>query len=205
MLDLNQITSYVTVIASFLGGLAVLYRYIAVPSVKAVKKISHTSEELTKSLPILLELAGQFSKEGKLTLPDKIKELNDFTVANFELLKALGNKLKIAWYQSDLHGNYTYISDELAVLMGINLGQSLGGGWKNAVCEPYRENVIQEWMEAVKEKRELDINYAYCHGMTHKEVPVHVRAYPIKNMNSDVIGFIGIVTPETANNFGYQN
>lgn len=204
MMDLETLTTLSTQIGAVLAGCAALLRYVAFPSLKAVKKLRLTSEELTKSLPILLELAERFSKEGKLILPNKLQELQDSVIVNAEVLRALGNKLKLCWYRTDANGNYVYISNELSKLMGITLEQSLGNGWKNSICTQFRENVVDEWNLSIKEKREFNFDFAFCHTPTHKEIPVNSHTHLIKDGN-EIIGHIGIVTPVDDSSCGYQN
>ena len=205
MIDLNQLTVYLTQIVGFGVAIAGFWRYCLTPGMKAVRKVSQTSEELTKSLPILLELAGRFSDNGRLVLPDRIQELQDSVTINTEVLRVLGNKLKLCWYKADVNGNYVYISNELTKLMNITLEQSLGNGWKSSICDRFKENVIEEWNLSVQERREFDMNFAFCQNSTHKEILINSHSHVIKNDKNEIIGFIGVVTPADDSCSGYQN
>ena len=198
MMDLTEITKYWSQIASLFGALYAGWRYIAQPTLRVSRKIQNTSEELSKALPVLLQLAKRYSSsDGELNLPEKIQELQHSVAINYELLKALGNKLNIAWYQSDINGDCVYISNELSKLMGLTLDQAKGSGWKNAVQEGDRVRVADEWENSVKEQREFDLNYSYYQFATSTEIPIHCHSYKILNESGKIIGFIGIVTETT--------
>jgi len=195
MMDLTEITKHWSQIVSLFGGLYACWRYVASPALKVSRKIQNTSEELSKALPVLLQLAKRYSSDdGELNLPEKIQELQHSVTISHELLKALGNKLNIAWYQTDINGDCLYISNELSKFMGLTLEQAKGSGWKNAIQESDRVRVAEEWRTSVKEQREFDLNYSYHQFSNKKDIPIHCHSYKILNEEGKIIGFIGIVT-----------
>lgn len=202
-MDLSQLNQYSAQIAGILAALVALYRFVVSPLLRIVKRTRNTSEDLAKALPILLELSKTFStNDGKLTLPGEIKELQQLSKINADLLRALGNKLNLCWFRSDANGNCVYASNKLLELMGITLEQSLGSGWKNSICSKFRDKVIEDWDMAIKEKREFDLEYAYCQGLSHKEIQIHCHGYKIE-LGGEIIGYIGIVTPINESSVGY--
>jgi hypothetical protein len=168
-MDLTQLTQHSTQIATILAVLISLWRYVVNPIVKVGKRVHKTSEELTKSLPILLQLSREFSsKSGELTLSETIRGLQINAAINLKILKILSNKFNLAWFHASSSGEYLYISENLLNLMGLDFEQAKGHGWRNAICEKNRNIVITEWEKSISEKREFDSTFTYCKFSNHE-------------------------------------
>ena len=194
-MELDEIIKFGTQIVALCGILASAWRYIIQPVLKTTQKIKATSEELSQALPVLLQLSKFYSKNGIFNLPDKLQTIHYLALLNTEKHKAFGDKLEIAWFEADANGDCIFVSKKYKELCGMTFEQIKDKGWKNAVAEEDRDKVASEWNDSVKEKREFDLAYYFQNMQTEEKTKVHTHAYPAKNENGEIIGYVGIIMP----------
>lgn len=164
-----------------------------------------TAGLLTTSTAVIVAIAGVYRWGSKIYC--KVARIYDELTPNgggsikdainrIEAMQLAGLQLtgKAHWI-SDPEGKCTFASTKLANLMGVHPEQVMGWGWVSSVAPQFRASVKEEWIQAVKDRREFHATYAYQHS-DGKLVPVTGHAIPVIHAQTRaVVGMIGWAVP----------
>ena len=156
----------------------------------------------------LLDIPEQFSSNGGSTLRDVIDKIRldlvdlkyNMLISNGEI-KAVMSFLgetnpKLIFWEADSNGEWISISNKWLELTSLDIRNSLGFGWLNAICEDYRDKVLELWLDSVKQKREIHSEFNIYNYLTDKEISVECHSIVIRDINNLPIRYIGIIIPK---------
>jgi PAS domain S-box-containing protein len=182
------IKTYILEIAAVVGALIFIWKSILVPFGKRYKQLTNIYDNLEKTMPIITNLANDFKPNGGNSLRDVINRIDKNTEGANSRLWITLELTPHAYYESDETGKYVKANKNWSQLNGLQLTEALGYGWINSVKEDERERVREEWNLALVQLREFDLFYKL-----NSDIMVHNRAYPIKTIKGDVLGWVGVI------------
>lgn len=108
-------------------------------------------------------------------------------------LASLVSAAPVGVYETDLHGNCTFVNDKWCELAGMSAKQALGKGWINALYPQDRDQVFTAWQSFVDHDTPFRQEYRFSptDGPTRW---VYGEANPIKGPDNNTIGYTGTIT-----------
>jgi len=95
---------------------------------------------------------------------------------------------------TDAEGNYTWINDTLMHKVGAeSSNEMLGDNWINTIHPADRKFVIEEWENAVKGKRSLNIHFRFINLKTQLPISAHSIVTPAFCFDGSLIGYNAII------------
>lgn len=186
-MTIDQLTQYATVISAIGGGLYGFWKFILKPIHGLIKKINQTSSNISESLPILIEIAKDFGANNKLKDIIIFNKIN--SLFNRQRGRIIIDHLDLIYLESDLNGKCAYVSQEWTKLTNLDLEQSLGDGWTNAIHADDRSQIINLWNHAIKHKIIFDANFKIING---KKINCHTWIVRHPENSIDITGAISI-------------
>jgi len=179
----------------FIGAVLTLFAFVkkvVIPMFKKGKvhlgKVSKMVELATNSGEVLDLLRDVASSVKGIQRSTESIELEIFMSA--ERFKSLVNLLDIGIWEADDNGSFIYVNRMLLAMTGYSQERMLGNGWISSISEEDRERVREEWFQSVKDKREMNIHFAFI-NMDGGKVDVRAITSPIKSKNGSIVNFIG--------------
>jgi PAS domain S-box-containing protein len=99
-------------------------------------------------------------------------------------------------FRTDANGVTTYVNPKWSEIAGAPFNEALGDGWLNAVHPDDRERVSKGWQASTKVKKSSSSDYRFVRP-DGKIVWVIGQAVPEKNIENQVVGYIGTITDIT--------
>ena len=99
-------------------------------------------------------------------------------------------------FRTDAQGQTTYVNPRWRQITGISAGDALGKGWLRAVHPQDREQVAQNWHEAVQAPHSSTADYRFVRP-DGTVAWVMGQAVPEKDDAGRVIGYVGTITDIT--------
>lgn len=169
-----------------------LWRYVVRPLVNYVKKVNHTTEAFSKAIPVLMDIAKEFSPNGGNSLRDVVNEIKKQTLYTIGIDRLIIDSLKYCYFECDAHGKYTYVSRRWLDLSGLRPEDAVGDGWINAIHPDDRKSAYEEWSNSVIDKRAYDHTYRVKNSTTGISTLLHGKSIVVKNKTGHILGYIGI-------------
>lgn len=132
----------------------------------------------------------EITPNGGKSIKDKIDNIDSSLILVSERLRAFLSDTIDAHFETDAKGLCTRVNRTYTRLVERGTSEILGNGWHNCIYQEDRENVIKAWEDAVKEKRELSINFRF-ETPSGKVIPVRGTSYKMTNDKGEVIGYLG--------------
>jgi len=103
----------------------------------------------------------------------------------------------VAIFRTDAEGQCLYINDRWCQITGLSVEESLKQGWAKALHPDDREQVLNLWYHAVREKLPFQSEYRFVNpnGVINW---VFAQATPEQGQNGQITGFVGTLTDITA-------
>jgi PAS domain S-box-containing protein len=107
-------------------------------------------------------------------------------------LKAVTTALKVGIFQTDLHGNARYVTDEFLAMACLDRAQTLGTGWLQAVHPEDHERLRSGWRRCMETGEPVLMEFRFLRA--DSEV-IHAtgRADVVRDDLGRVCGFVGCV------------
>lgn len=137
------------------------------------------------------QTAKEFKPNGGSSIRDSLNRLETSVAATRQTSLTLASVLGVAYFQTDTHGDYTYVSKEWQRMAEMFAEDALGSGWINGVDHSHRNRVLNEWKEAIHYRRSVKIHCQMASGAT-----VHITATPIKSQSGILEGYVGFCEVE---------
>lgn len=125
-------------------------------------------------------------------MKDLLTHLSEQVECVSQELRAVWNLTDVPMWRSDPTGKCTFATVSLAELAGCEAGDLLNMGWLTRIHPEDRNDVREEYMNALNEKRPYNQLYRFTNssGLVH----VHSRAIPTFTSKGQVSSYIGKVT-----------
>jgi len=99
-------------------------------------------------------------------------------------------------FQTDAKGLTTYVNPRWCQIAGLTFEQALNNNWINAVHKDDREKLMDGWISATESSQPSYAEYRFV--LNDGTVAwVMGQAIPEKNMNNEIIGYVGTITDIT--------
>ena len=99
-------------------------------------------------------------------------------------------------FRADERGNITYVNKRWSKITGLTFEDTLGKGWVKAMHEDSIAEVLKEWDKSLDFKEIISKEYRFIQP-NGNIVWVIGNAIPEKNINEEIIGYIGTITDIT--------
>ncbi|KAF4515884.1 hypothetical protein B566_EDAN000119 [Ephemera danica] len=114
--------------------------------------------------------------------------------------ETLSTTSPVGIFETDADGRCLYTNDAWRTISGLSLTESLGDGWRRAICEEDRLTVSTAWSQTSKTGREFSLEFR----MQRPDGTirwVHVRSRPLKSETGQVTGHVGTTEDITEQRF----
>lgn len=163
-----------------------------------------TFYKLVELTPVVRQIAEEFSKNGGSSLRDAIDRIEASVLAIGDGQFVLRQQVRASWSmmqigvgEADATGACIFVNPYWSQITGVPLDRALGNGWINAVHEDDRDEVFEEWRQAVAQHRDFDMNHRYRHP-DGRVVEVHARTQQIHDAEGKLLGYVATITPRIA-------
>ncbi len=146
---------------------------------------------LTEAIPALSKIAEEFKPNGGSTLRDALDRVEIQLAKNSNMATVLLQEAPDAVFVTDGDGNCTWVNDTYSQWTGLSVDQAFGKGWHQAIAMDSREQVFDEWEQAVKDKVNFVGHYKWTNGI--KEFAVRCRTKLTIGPKGNLVGAIGVV------------
>lgn len=202
---IGALFTFLTILATFYKTVAIpLYNGTLLPMVKIFnsifegpKRIDELSDRLTKQHSALNDkldiLIKEFKPNGGSSLKDQINRLeNAMSLSEAQRLLLLNNVNNGVW-ASDVNGNCIWANEPLIKSVQGTVDDFVGTNWENIIYPPDRQKVSDEWMRAIRQKRDFNLHYRLYKLHDNTPVEVHGIATPARNFDGKVTGWNGVI------------
>lgn len=138
------------------------------------------------------ELVGNNIAVGSLENIIERERLEEAIIESEERRRAILREIKDAYFEVDLHGNFTSVNDSLCSFLGYTKEELLGTNFRYIVSEKDAEAVYLAFNQVYRAGRAIkSLTYEVIHkdGTT---LIAETSASPLRNVRGEVIGFRGI-------------
>ena len=119
------------------------------------------------------------------------KKMEERLIATENQFRTVIVNAPVATYQTNEHGQITYVNERWMTYTGMQLEEAIGGGWENAIHTEDKERVYVEWANAVKNEAEFSSEFRY---VDRKGNVTWASSNAVKLLNDEgkFIGHIGM-------------
>jgi PAS domain S-box-containing protein len=109
---------------------------------------------------------------------------------------ALTEASPVGIFRTDVAGSTTYVNPSWCTMSGLSVQEALGDGWLSAVHKDDRKVIIKGWNDATVTNQESISEYRFERA-DGTIVWVMGQAIPDRNIENEIVGYIGTVTDIT--------
>ncbi len=151
--------------------------------------LKHRIATLESILAVQEQAVEQQSRRLEASLADSLRHAENLQAQSlrFETLSAAS---PVGIFQTDATGQCLYTNRAWQEIAGRSLADCLGDGWRQAVAEEDRAEVVCQWQETVRQGRDCDVEFR----MRRPDGTirwVHSRAHPLRNDRGETVGHVG--------------
>ncbi|UQD56601.1 PAS domain S-box protein [Flavobacterium sp. K5-23] len=148
-------------------------------------------------IDLLEEAAGDVSFALEVFEKEKLRKIAEAEVFESEKrYHTLTEVSPVGIFRTDAEGYTTYVNPRWCEISGLSFDEALGYGWLNAVHIDDKVKIIKEWEEATTQHASSVKEYRYCKSDGTISW-VMGNSVPERNVNNEVIGYIGTITDIT--------
>lgn len=185
-----------------LGG--AFWRWIGRPVVRTVKanykslqEVPVLTEKLDGLTKALGEIRSEFRTNGGSSMRDMMERMERNQDNMGQIVKGILMSQAFGSFSMNINGEITDPGRMLCKLLGRTEGELRGNNWLTYVSEDDRDDVRDEWFQAVKDQREFEKGFRFKGG-NGNVVHLQIRCYPMLNDKRQLFGFFGTLTPVEA-------
>jgi PAS domain S-box-containing protein len=182
-----------------------LYRFMSKPWNK--QDLQLTVSEALRSYQQARKIEQQYSdlEQAKLELEDlntslekQVQDRTQQLQISEERYRIISEISPVGIFSNDAKGNCTYANAKTLQITGLTSEENLGDGWGKNLHPDDRVWMYEAWTNFV-EQSNLGHNVEYCieHRYLYPDGSTKwgfVQAVPERNLNGDVVGFVGAVS-----------
>jgi len=180
---------YITAFASILVAIIIIYKKGIRPILKHFKNWYLMIDKIDK-------IFEEITPNGGTSIKDIIDIIEYKVDIVSERQKSMLHENDAALVETDEEGEVIWVNRTCTRLVQRDASELMKTGWVNVVTSEDRDRVIEEWHEAVKDKREINI-YFSLETPGGNKIPVKTRSYVLRNPKDKLLGFLASI--ETLN------
>jgi PAS domain S-box-containing protein len=110
-------------------------------------------------------------------------------------LERLERRDGTGYVETNKEGGLIYCNTQFVHWTGMSVDDAKGYGWASAIHPDDRARVVNDWMNAVKEQRPIDLWFRYKYNSII--TPVHARSVVVRDEHkeNETLGFVAIIVP----------
>ena len=189
-------TSTIGPISSAIVVLYGLWRKVIRPlSIVIREDINERIERQAKQDQMISDVAwiiDQMKPNGGSSIKDSLNRLETELHLVSQRQKIFVLDSPFAIFESNVDGDCVYANRTYCRSVGRSMEEILGRGWINTLHESTRARCVEEWMFAVKDKREFSMEY----NMKDEDgnaFKVHCSASPMYDRHGEICGWTGVI------------
>jgi PAS domain S-box-containing protein len=151
----------------------------------------------TAEIELLDEVTGDISFALEVFDKEKLRKRAEEELLKSQLrYQTLTESSPVGIFHTDANGYTTYVNPRWCQISGMSSEDALGNGWLNAVHPEDKEALVMGWHEATKVQ---DLSVSEYRFIRPGGIIAWVlgQAVPERNINSEIIGYIGTITDIT--------
>ncbi|HEY2851125.1 MAG TPA: PAS domain-containing protein [Gemmatimonadaceae bacterium] len=155
----------------------------------AAKKIAGIEHELTTN-------SGSSLKDLVQKMSLGFGEMQDSLAMNRLMTRSLAsNERRIPMFECDAHGQQMWVNEAWIALTGLTTEQMQGWGWVTAIHEEDRARIVEQWENAIIQKRIFIETFRYQNVLTRESAEVRCRADLVLSAAGRPLGWVGAAIP----------
>lgn len=185
---LNDITSKIDVLVG-------IFTIVSGIILRGYAKISSTTKTINKlkEIPERIEsIQKELTNNGGSSLKDAVQRIEKSLCVERVKMRFLLNESEHICFETDAEGHYISANERYLNMLGIELEDCLNNSWKNYIHVHDREFVFENWNLSIKEEKSFNHKYRLIDAKDNP-IPVHIKTFPIQNVDRKIIGWLGIV------------
>lgn len=150
-----------------------------------------------EQIKLLLEANNDIEFALEIIEKEKQRKIAEEKVIESEKrYQSLTEVSPVGIFRTDAKGDTTYVNKKWCKITGLSFEEALGKGWINALHEDDRNKLLNEWKKVVVKSKIVFTEYRFIQP-DGNIVWVIGNAIPEKNINNEVIGYVGTITDIT--------
>ena len=135
-------------------------------------------------------VVAELTPNGGSSIKDAIGRIETRQLIEVQVRKALSNDSLSGVWETDASGQCTYANRTYQRIVGRSYEDLEGWGWTNIIHKDDRAHVVQEWKEAVADRREFQTKFRVVRP-DDETVYVTSVGHPLKDRAGNLKGFVG--------------
>ena len=177
--DINSVLSMIAGTVVVLGIVGAFY--------KKVIGTYNASKTTLSQLELLVKYIGP---NGGKSLMDRLERLEERQIIQDLRMAMTLTRERIAEWRTDRLGRTIQSNGIEAVICGRHESEFMGYNWLAVVKEDERDEVRDEWSQAIQDRRTFEKEYTLVHS-SGRSLPVKVMAWPMFDSTGEMIGYLG--------------
>jgi PAS domain-containing protein len=174
------------IITALIGAIFAIYKLYHTIIKKSISRISAYLVKIDK-------IYDAIGPNGGTSLYDKVVAIDRKVSISDARTQSLHSALGLAEWFADINGQTTAINDIACRLTSRPETDFLGNNWINIIHPDDRDQVVEEWFEAVKDRRSFIMKYRWLDN-NNKSLTINAVARPFYDAQKKLMGYIGTVT-----------
>lgn len=191
-MDLSPYESIVAVVGSIITTGIVIWRLVR-PAIKRVRHLHAALESIPQLVIDVTSIREQVHTNGGSSLKDVVDRIEIRQLHDSQVLGSFLASQNVAFFRTDTKGFIHDASRPLCKLLQRAEAELMGNGWMSWVHQKEREDVADEWNDAVTAGRDFDKHFD-MYNDAGDVITVHVRAYLLLDLKRKPMGYFGTFT-----------
>lgn len=149
-------------------------------------------EQVQKNGEQIAKIESEMRTNGGSSIRDALNRIEEeLFLRKQKIFLGLDAAGDVGIFETDSHGECTWISAGYTKMTGKNLEECSGQNWVYVIYEDDRSKVVEQWKTAVSDKRIFEETYR----LQKDGIPflVKCRAFPIFKKDHSVAGYLGVL------------
>jgi PAS domain S-box-containing protein len=147
-------------IVGALGAIGITWRVVPA-TVKALGRFSHVCDRLDAIEAQLAAVVAEIKPNGGGSIKDAIKRIEVKLSRAKSMQRLMLEASDTAHYETDDRGGNVWANEACARMLGVQVADFAGAGWRNCIHQDDRQMVGREWAEAVAEGRTYSLRHRF--------------------------------------------
>ena len=191
-MDLSVPQSLAAIIASVVGVGVIVFRALR-PMLRRIRLHMRSLDSIPQLVVDVKAISDQVHPNGGSSLKDVVDRIETRQLHDSQVLGSFLASQNVAFFRTDIAGKFTDASRPLCKLLQRSESELLGNFWLSWVDQQVRDEVSEEWMDAIRNEREFDKKFALFSDEGER-IYAHARAYLLLDSKRKPMGYFGTFT-----------
>lgn len=184
-LPIENIAQAIGVFLTFVTTLIVVYRKYVKAPLQTIRELVTFREEVAQISQKTDTIAKQMERNGGSSMADKIAQIAESVAEIGERQKyhLFRRNEELGLFETDSAGSWTIVNPLIPQIMGRSELEILGQGWTNAIVREQRQQIVQEYFDAIKFQRIYEVELAFQNNITGVRTTATLKLAPLSKGN----------------------